>query len=53
MVDHRSPEREVEGSILTQVAVLYQSLSKIHLPPKKYRLYSGSGCSIPTELKIG
>ena len=34
MVERQTPEREVGGSILTQVAVL--SLSKIHLnlPPK-------------------
>ena len=33
MVERRTPEREVEGSILTQVARVV-SLSKIHLPPK-------------------
>ena len=34
MVERQTPEREVVGLILTQVAVLCQA--KIHLPPKKY-----------------
>ena len=35
MVEGHTPEREVGGSILTQVAVFF--LSMIHLPPKKDR----------------
>ena len=33
MVERRTPEREVGGSILTQVSFVV-SFSKIHLPPK-------------------
>ena len=37
MVERQPPEREVGGSILTQVSVV--SFSKIHLPPKKVLVF--------------
>ena len=49
MVERQSPEREVKDSILAQAVFI--SLSKIHLPAKKYWYYPGSGGPVPTLLK--
>ena len=47
MVERQTPEREVDPHSGRRVV----SLSKIHLPPKKYWQYPGSGGSVPTGLK--